>query len=175
MSQNSFDKQNILKKDLRLEQFYQSAEDGEILSELQLSGRDRREKENCFDLGSDLEWAANAAELEIVGEEGNLVQAIFHRLRTAIGELTDTGHPYYGSEIYKMVGEPNTERTRDIIKLIVRDTLLQEARIKEIRGISVTPGLEPDYVDIEMLVVPLTQDNLIRLSTEYSVEAGKFR
>jgi phage baseplate assembly protein W len=89
-------------------------------------------------LGADIS-IGTTGDIELVSEDMNLAQAILHRLRTIKGELSDIGHPEYGSNIYDMVGEPNNETTRERIKMIVRNTLIQEPRIKEIVRIDVKP------------------------------------
>lgn len=78
-------------------------------------------------------------DIELISEDINLAQAILHRLRTIRGELDDIGHPEYGSNIYDLVGEPNNETTRERLKMIVRNTILQEPRVKEIVKIVVKP------------------------------------
>src|SRR6476469_6907966 len=87
-------------------------------------------------LGVDIFNNSNG-DFEFVTEEMNLAQAVLHRLRTIKGELIDIGHPEYGSNLYDLVGEPNNSMTRDRIKMLVRETLGEEPRIKEITRIEV--------------------------------------
>ncbi len=87
-------------------------------------------------LGVDIFKNSNG-DFEFVTEEMNLAQAVLHRLRTIKGELIDIGHPEYGSKLYDLVGEPNNSMTRDRIKMMVRETLSEEPRIKEITRIEV--------------------------------------
>jgi phage baseplate assembly protein W len=87
-------------------------------------------------LGVDIFKNSNG-DFEFVTEEMNLAQAVLHRLRTIKGELIDIGHPEYGSNLYDLVGEPNNSMTRDRIKMLVRETLSEEPRIKEITRIEV--------------------------------------
>jgi phage baseplate assembly protein W len=91
-------------------------------------------------MGSDLSNSAQG-DLEQISEEMNLAQAILHRLRTIRGELADIGHPDYGSNLYDMIGEPNNQTTRDRLKSIVRTTIMEEPRIKEIVKIEVKSRL----------------------------------
>ncbi len=74
-------------------------------------------------------------DIGIVSDEMNLAQAILHRIRTVKGELADIGHPNYGSNIFDFVGQPNNRTTRARLQLEIRDTLMQEPRIKEIISI----------------------------------------
>lgn len=103
-------------------------------------------------LGTDLELAethmgadiSNTAmgDLKEISEELNLAQAILHRLRTIRGELSDIGHPDYGFNLYDLIGEPNNQITRDRLKTIVRTTIKEEPRIKEIVKIEVKSRLD---------------------------------
>jgi phage baseplate assembly protein W len=85
-------------------------------------------------LGADIA-ISKTGDIDIASEETNLAQAILHRLRTVRGELLEIGHTYYGSRLYDFIGEPNNEMTRARLKAVVRDTLLQEPRIKQIVNI----------------------------------------
>ena len=125
------DKKNeILGTDLQLFEYFQ----GEDNSIERVDWRKRTSfQKKYFNLGSDLN--VNNEDLEIIQGDFNLEQAILHRLRTIKGELFDTGHPDYGCDIYKMIGEPNTERNRAKIKMMVKDALIQESRIDEIVSI----------------------------------------
>jgi phage baseplate assembly protein W len=90
-----------------------------------------------FLLGTDIR-IDRSGDIDVTSEESNLAQAILHRLRTLKGELSDIGHPNYGSTLYEFVGQPNNSTTRTRLRLAIRDTLLQEPRIKEVVDISVT-------------------------------------
>ncbi len=115
-------------------------------------GRDLRLK---FErAGADL--ATAEGDLDTIASEENLAQAIIHRLATDQGELTDTGHADYGSGLYQVIGEPNNERTRVMIRNLVERCLSEEPRIAEIRGIRVTANpQDPSRVDIDISVVPI--------------------
>ena len=108
------------------------------------------------DLGADLEVTPEG-DLELVSGERNLGQAIINRLRTRLGELTDLGHSRYGSSLYEMIGEPNNERTRAIVRLMVRDAIKMDRRVKEIISIRVTTSkLNPNRLDIQVIVKPVS-------------------
>jgi phage baseplate assembly protein W len=70
--------------------------------------------------------------LGTVDGEENVIQAIRHRLATRRGELTELGHPEYGSLLETVIGEPNTEDTHRVIETLVRDCLQYEPRIENI-------------------------------------------
>jgi phage baseplate assembly protein W len=103
--------------------------------------------------GADLK-VSPSGDLELVGDELNLGQAIVHRVRTRLGELVDIGHADYGSRLFDMIGEPNNETTRERVKTIIRETLELEPRIKEIVNISATSSPErADVVNVEVSVI----------------------
>src|SRR5436309_14386365 len=56
----------------------------------------------------------------------NLVQSLIRRVMTERGELTALGHPNYGSRHHQLIGELNTEGTRNLIKLYIIECLKQE-------------------------------------------------
>lgn len=69
----------------------------------------------------------------------NLAQAIINRLLTRRGELTQLGHPEYGSRLYELVGELNNLRLRALAELYIRDCLAQESRIEKVRYVTFEP------------------------------------
>lgn len=81
-------------------------------------------------------------DIDISSDEMNLAQAILHRLRTVKGELSELGHPEYGSTIFDFVGLPNNLVTRERLRLAIRDAIRQERRVKETRSVTVKPSLQ---------------------------------
>jgi phage baseplate assembly protein W len=86
----------------------------------------------------------------------NLRQAVVMRLLTPRGELAPLGHPEYGSRLPDLVGEVNTETTRNRIRLAVLEALAQEQRIQEVTEVAVqpVPGRRHD-VAIRLVVTPV--------------------
>jgi phage baseplate assembly protein W len=80
-----------------------------------------------------------ARDLAVVSGVSNLAQALVLRLQTERGELTDLGHPDYGSRHHQLVGELNTESNRNLVKLYVLECLRQEPRLAEITRVAVRP------------------------------------
>ena len=66
-----------------------------------------------------------------------LEQALVNRLKTRKGELAPLGHPDYGSRHHELIGEPNVERTRNLIKLYVLQALRDEPRIEQVLKVDV--------------------------------------
>ena len=67
----------------------------------------------------------------VTGRE-NLAQAIKIRLLTPRGELAALGHPEFGSRLHELVGRPNTENTRNLVRLYILEALKRELRIEKI-------------------------------------------
>ncbi|MEM3826236.1 MAG: GPW/gp25 family protein [Nitrososphaeria archaeon] len=104
--------------------------------------------------GADLQ--VKDGDLQLAHEEENLAQAIVHRLMTDLGELEELGHPDYGSRLYDLIGQPNSEETRNLARTYVLDALSRELRIKEIVSVTVSPNiLDPNRIDIEIVVIPV--------------------
>lgn len=80
-------------------------------------------------------------------------QLLVNRLKTQKGELAALGHPDYGSRHHELVGQPNVERTRNLVKLYVLEALSHEPRIAEILDCTVASDRrQPDVVRIEVAV-----------------------
>jgi hypothetical protein len=142
----------IFKTDLMLEEYFQDKGN----CGLKKLGEIRDEMADLLDyyhLGADL-LTSKKLDVKTISGIDNLEQAILHRLRTRKGELKDLGHPNYGCEIYSMIGEPNNETTRGLLRLMVIDALRQEPRIDEIVDVEVRPRrlrVGPGSADAEAL------------------------
>jgi phage baseplate assembly protein W len=113
-------------------------------------GRDLKivEKDPGYDLN-----ISPTGDLETIGEEYNLGQAIIIRLNTMQGELTDLGHSSYGSRLYELVGEPNNERTRELVRIYALESVNRDPRVEEVVGISVDKFKDdPSRIDINISV-----------------------
>jgi phage baseplate assembly protein W len=121
-------------------------------------------------LGADLAISRNG-DIEIVQGRKNLGQAILHRLLTRKGELEDIGHPDYGSRLHELIGEPNNQTTRDILRLYVKECLSQETRIADLVEIKVTvPKDQPSAVLLEITVLPVGSTFPMNLVFPYFLE-----
>ncbi|MEM1546352.1 MAG: GPW/gp25 family protein [Candidatus Methanomethylicia archaeon] len=122
-------------------------------------------------VGADL--TVREGDLETISDEDNLAQAIIHRLMTSRGELTELGHPDYGSRLDELIGEPNNERTRNRAKTLVLECLAQESRIKEIVSVNVnTNPLDPNRIDIEIVVVPIDSRRTLSITYPLRLEVA---
>lgn len=122
------------------------------------------------ELGSDLALSSNG-DLEIVKEEYNLGQAIINRLKTRLGELADLGHPNYGSRLYELVGEPNNERTRELAKAYVKESIIRDPRVKEIINISIKPDEDDKRrININITVLPIGESTALNVVFPFYLE-----
>lgn len=79
-------------------------------------------------------------DLGVTRGRANLVQSIILRLLTEQGELEGLGLPAYGSRHHRLIGEPNSEGNRSLVKLYVLECLRQEPRIARVLRVDVRPG-----------------------------------
>lgn len=136
-------------------------EDGKIGKDLKLK---------FSELGADL-TVTDHGDLDTVENEDDLAQAIIVRLSTDVGELYDIGHADYGSRLYEVVGELNSEPTRKRVQSLVRECLFQELRIKEVVSVNVLADQkEPHRLDIEITVLPISSSVYLTLSYPFRLE-----
>jgi phage baseplate assembly protein W len=62
----------------------------------------------------------------------NAVHSVIHRIKTVKGELTELGHADYGSRHHELIGQPNSENNRNLVKLYILQALALEPRIEKI-------------------------------------------
>lgn len=93
-------------------------------------------------------------DLAVVHRTAAADQLLANRLKTQKGELAALGHPEYGSRHHELIGEPNTERTRSMVKAHVLEALSHEPRIEKVLRCDVTAAHRPprDVVRIELEV-----------------------
>jgi hypothetical protein len=95
----------------------------------------------------------------------NLAQALVLRLLTEKGELATLGHADYGSEHLRLIGEPNTQANRNLLRLYILDALRRELRVASVAELRIerpqgTQGLDTVDIHISLIVrddpVPLS-------------------
>jgi len=124
------------------------------------------------DPGYDLKISPTG-DLETIGEEYNLAQAIIMRLNTMQGELTDLGHSSYGSRLYELVGEPNNERTRELVRLYALESVARDPRVEEIVGISVKQLKDdPHRIDINISVKAIGLTSILNIVFPFYLEVA---
>lgn len=129
-------------------------------------------KLNDEEMGVDLTISPNG-DLQTVSEELNVGQAVISRIRTRKGELLDLGHSQFGSRLYELVGEPNSEATRELVRNIAKEALSADPRIKEIRRVDVKPSrFDPHRVDVEITVIAIQSETPINIVYPFYLEVA---
>ena len=103
----------------------------------------------------------------------NLKQALLLRFLTPVGELTKLGHPNYGSRLFKLIGELNTETNRNRAKLFVLQALATEPRVKKVLTVNVTQNQrDRTQMDIEISLEVGDNDTVLNLVFPFFLEGG---
>jgi phage baseplate assembly protein W len=135
------------------------------------------EKQNSRNPGNDLKLRVRTEtrneDLDMVTRVDNLSQALLLRFLTETGELAALGHPDYGSRLFELMGELNTETNRNRAKLFVLEALQAEPRVKEIRSVVVTQNRsDPTRMDIKVSLLPVDSNTLLNLVFPFFLEGG---
>ncbi len=93
-----------------------------------------------------------AIDIDVVAGVAAADQLFVNRLKTHKGELAALGHPEYGSRHHELIGQPNVERTRALIKLHVLECLSHEPRVARIRRCDVTPDHQPPRSTVRIVI-----------------------
>jgi len=112
--------------------------------------------------------AAPGAWLATTGVD-NLLQAIWMRLNTPLGALSELGHPDYGSRLFRLIGELDGPVTRDRARLYVASALRREPRISKILSIHVTGEVEGTSMHLIVTVAVLPVGHAQPLSLRFPV------
>jgi len=108
--------------------------------------------------------AGPVTDLAVASEVPAAVQFLVNRLSTRRGELAPLGHPEYGSRHHELIGEPNNERTRNLVKLYILEALRQEPRVAKVLSCVVTTRQnEWDVVRVEISVRLIDHDDPLNL------------
>ena len=128
-------------------------------------------------LGTDIKFDFNLMDVpfsqtnnfELASNENNLVNAVLHRIFTKIGELP--AHPSYGSNLWNIVGKPQTKETLGEAALYIQEVLDQEDRIEEINDIELSWGRKEliTYLKIKIVVTPSNSISPITVLVDYQV------
>ena len=103
----------------------------------------------------------------------NLRQALLLRFLTPRGELAVLGHPDYGSRLFELLGEPNTDGTRNRAKLYVLQALAGEPRVEEVLSVKVTRGVsDRARIDIDVSLVAGEAEAVLNLVFPFFLEGG---
>jgi phage baseplate assembly protein W len=118
--------------------------------------------------------AGAKVDLDVVEGVPAAVQLFVNRLKTHKGELAPLGHPEYGSRHHELIGQPNVERTRALIKLHVLEALTHEPRIEKVLRCDVTAAHDPprDVVRIVLEVQVVAEPKPQLLVVPFDLGAG---
>lgn len=111
-------------------------------------------------------------DVQVVSDRANLAQAIINRLLTRQGELTDLGHPSYGSRLYQLVGEPNSRRSQLLADLYIRQSLAAEPRIREVTAITFSPPSpsKREVLEVQIIIHPADDSGPLALTMAMNLE-----
>ncbi len=114
-----------------------------------------------------------AIDLEAIDAVDNLKQALLLRFLTPAGELALLGHPDYGSRLFELIGELNTETNRNRAKLFVLQALAAEPRIKQVQSVTVRQSSgDRTRIDISLSAVAIDSDTPVNLVFPFFLQGG---
>jgi phage gp46-like protein len=139
-----------------------------------------RERQHSRDRGADLSTVirqeSGAVDLDRLSGVENLKQALLLRFLTPVGELAALGHSRYGSRLYELLGQPNTEASRDRAKLYVLEALAAEPRVAKVIAVKVTSRrTDPTRIDIAIEIEAAKTGDILTLSVPLSLEEAVFQ
>lgn len=115
-------------------------------------------------------------DLETLSGAENLQQALLLRFLTPVGELAVLGHPNYGSRLFDLIGELNTERTRNRAKLYVLQALAAEPRVQEVLALRVTQNhARREQMDIALSLQTIESSTPLNLVFPFFLDGGTGR
>jgi phage baseplate assembly protein W len=124
------------------------------------------QRQNDRSGGSDLRVVpdprSGASDLATLTDAPNLAQALLLRFLTRQGDLAQLGHPDYGSRLYTLIGELNTDANRNRAKLFVLEALAAEPRVQTVVSVDVIAGAR-DRIDIQVALTAITSDTPLNL------------
>jgi phage baseplate assembly protein W len=84
----------------------------------------------------------------------------------------DDRHREYGSRHHELVGQPNLERTRALVKLHILECLSHEPRVAKVRRCDVKPGPSRDQVRVEIDVEVAGEPKPLLLVVPFNFAVG---
>jgi phage baseplate assembly protein W len=112
-------------------------------------------------------------DLATLSELDNLEQALLLRFMTRQGELTLLGHPDYGSRLHELIGQPNTESTRNRAKMYTLIALGAEPRVAHVISVDVvTDAVDRSRINITARLQTLHENTPLNLVFPFFLEGG---
>jgi phage baseplate assembly protein W len=133
----------------------------------------QNDRSRAHDLSTQVRSETQQVDLELLSAADNLMQALLLRFLTPVGELAALGHPDYGSRLFELLGESNTETNRNRAKLFVLQALAAEPRVKKVTNVQITQNrADRTRMDIKISLIPIDSDTLINLVFPFFLEGG---
>lgn len=112
-------------------------------------------------------------DLATLAELDNLEQALLLRFMTRQGDLAILGHPDYGSRLHELIGQPNTESTRNRAKMYALIALADEPRVAKVLTVDVAthPG-DRSRIDVTAELLTLHADTPLNLVFPFFLDGG---
>ncbi len=152
-----------------------AARDARFGTDIRLLGdlENAEQRERGSDLFTAIRPESSRVDLQRLTGVPDLQQALLLRLLTQQGELAHLGHPTYGSRLHELIGEPNTEATRNRAKLFALQALQAEPRVAEVRSVVVTTRRDrPNRIDITAAVLAIDADTALNLVFPVRLDGG---
>lgn len=131
------------------------------------------QRERGSDLFTIIRPESSRVDLQRLSGIPDLQQALLLRLLTQVGELAHLGHPQYGSRLHELIGEPNTEATRNRARLFALQVLQAEPRVSQVRSIVVqTRRDRPNRIDIVASVDAIDSATAVNLVFPIALDGG---
>lgn len=104
-------------------------------------------------LDASIDLANGVSGLEAISGIDNLAQALTLRLLIDQGELTDLGHPLYGTRLREILGATMDRANLELMRRYVRQTLLSDPRVAEVVQVKVSiRAASLGIVDVEAII-----------------------
>lgn len=114
--------------------------------------------------GRDLELNFNVDEPQattIVDDMESLKQNLLLRLLIERGNLSSLGYPHYGSRIYDFIGKLQSSDNVQLLRRLIKKTILQEKRVAKVRLVDVRQSLvDPNTLNVDILVQAVNKELL---------------
>jgi phage baseplate assembly protein W len=133
--------------------------------------------QNDRDRGSDLlvikRPQTGQIDLQMITDADNLKQALLLRFLTPVGEMTQLGHPDYGSRLSELIGELNDQTNRNLAKMYVLQALAQEPRVQQVLEVTVRQNTaRRDEMDISVSLRAINSPTPLNLIFPFFLEGG---
>lgn len=103
-----------------------------------------------LDLDAEADVLTGHADALVADGLATVRQALVHRVKTVRGELAGLGHAAYGSRHHELIGQPNSEHNRNLVKLYVLQAVQEEPRVSRVLSAEIVAEPAPDRVAVHL-------------------------